>query len=138
MYDWQKLEGAILYPHRCIFCVEQKDVVDSELDLELGQARWGRVYICKNHGRAIARAFGFSKGKEQDRIANAAATVGAIEKERDDYKARCETVEDERAEAMARVEMLESERDLLQGRVSQLTERIVGEGRALLELAKRN
>ena len=134
MFDWQRVDGATLYPFRCLFCVEQRDVLDTMLDLEVGQLKWGRVYVCKNHARTGARLFGLSKGKEQERLLTADDALATLEKERDEYKKNAEvlgvmvkTVEGEAA-------AVREERDNLRGRVKQLEYRLAQEARAALEL----
>jgi hypothetical protein len=133
MFEWKRAEKAEQHPWRCLFCVEQDDVIDTGLETEAG-----RIYVCKNHVRTGARLFGFSKGTEQDRLMAAAEELSAMEKERDQLRRTSEEALENEATAQAQAADLMEERDQLQERVRQLTERITGEGRALLELAKRS
>ena len=130
MYDWQKVEGATLFPYHCVSCLNQRDVLDTNVDLP----QWGHVYVCKVCARTSARIFGFSKGKEQDKLANAAEVVEELEKLVEETNGERKRLGDELIKAELHNDSLMKENAQLKGRVAQLQSRIADEARAALEL----
>ena len=130
MYDWQRVEGATLFPFRCVACAEQRDVLDTGGQIP----QWGQIYLCKNCARTAARLFGFSKGKELDRLSGAAEVLDSVEGERDQYKAERDELQKELMKADLALDEATKENAQLKGRVAQLQSRIAEEAKAALEL----
>src|SRR6266498_2022944 len=130
MNEWVKVDVPTQFPMRCTTCQNAKDLLDTWVELPGG---W-RVYYCKVCARHAARAFGFSKGKEQDRLANATDVLAEKDKEIADYKRLYEDARERTTMLVADGNAKADHIVFLEGRLEQLTQRLAGEGRALLEL----
>jgi hypothetical protein len=130
MSDWFKLEAANAFPFRCVACVNAKDVLDTFVEVP----GWGRVFICKNCARTAAREFGFSRGKEQERLSNAAEVLAEAEKERNKYKQQRDDLGQNLLQEVTAHEITTEENAKLRGRVAQLESRLRAKAEADLSL----
>src|SRR6266496_2041770 len=75
------VEAPILWPTRCATCPSQKGPMLDTGNEYPTPGGIGRLYLCRQCLRHGARLAGFSKGKEMDRLVNAAEELEALGKD---------------------------------------------------------
>src|SRR6266576_6230841 len=116
MSDWNKLAAADQFPFRCVSCLNAHEVLDTFVEVPA----WGRVFICKQCVRTGARMYGFSKGKEQDRLETASVELAEMAKERDKYLSQRDDLGQNLLKEVTDHEATLEEATRLRGRVEQL------------------
>lgn len=78
MHEFTLTGTGPIFPHCCIACNSQHDLIDT-----MSETAIGRVYFCKSCARRCARIFGFSPGKKLDELQNASEILVRKEAEQE-------------------------------------------------------
>lgn len=127
MSDWRLIEQPLLPPYGCIACPRKAGamgpVVDTLWDIPLAP-RGGRVYICRDCALQIARVHGFSRGKKQTQLLEAAQLVDTIRQQIADKQTQLEEQREQQAALCKERDGLLAELELERGKVAQLEQSI--------------
>jgi hypothetical protein len=118
MNDGVLVEAPLVFPSACIGCGSQKGpIFDSRKEIPGG----GRVYVCKNCFRVMAKAWGVVKGERMEQLLDAAAGLEQAETEKRLKDEVIERLRKEKSGLKRALGQTETERD--EARAELATER---------------
>ena len=131
MLEFIVTDAPMVWPQMCATCAGQKGpLADTHRELPA----YGRVYVCLECAKRLARVHGLVKGKRMDELSNAARELLAKQQECDQYRAYCEELETKLAEVMRISGSWQEQAEYAAGRVEQLETRIQGQAQSMREL----
>ena len=104
------------FPQMCLCGSQKRPIADTGIETEGGR----RVYICVDCAKLLARAYGFTKGPELDKLVNAGAEIQAVRDEMVGQRKIQVELEEEVRRLSTEKAIMEEERDLALGEAAQL------------------
>lgn len=131
MLEFIIVDTPLVWPNCCATCASQKGpLADTHRELPA----YGRVYVCLECARRLARIHGLVKGKRMDELADHSKELLAKRQETDQYREAVADLEARLMEAMRIAAHWQQEAEVSAGRVVQLETRIEGQARSMREL----